>query len=110
MTKPEIIRRYLGSYETSDRDTIEEILPDEFIFTSPQDDHIDRSAYFEKCWAMSSMKPSISIETIAESGDDAFVLYECDMSGMKFRNTEYIKFSGDKIISVEVFFGNDFKK
>ena len=98
MTKSEIIRKYLGSYETGDRKTIEEILSDEFIFTSPQDDHIDRIAYFEKCWSMSSMNPSIPIETISESGDGAFVLYECEMSGMKFRNTEYIKFDGEKII------------
>ncbi|HQY51629.1 MAG TPA: DUF4440 domain-containing protein [Ignavibacteria bacterium] len=109
MTKSEIIRKYLGSYETGERKTIENILSEEFIFSSPQDDHIDRAAYFEKCWPMNTQKPFIPIETIVESGEEAFVIYDCNMSGMKFRNTEYIKFSADKIISVEVFFGNEIK-
>ena len=33
-----------------DRDAAESLIADDFLFTSPQDDHIDRAAFFERCF------------------------------------------------------------
>ena len=66
MTKSEIIKKYLGSYETGNRDDIEEILSHDFKFKSPQDDEFGREVYFEKCWPMSEFTAVINIENIIE--------------------------------------------
>lgn len=50
MDKPGIVRECFASYVSQDRDTAERLIGDPFVFTSPQDDHIDRTAYFERCF------------------------------------------------------------
>ena len=45
---PDLVRRLFGAYQSKDRKVMEELLSDEFTFTSPYDDHIDRTAYFER--------------------------------------------------------------
>lgn len=47
---PNLVRRLFGAYQSKDRQVVEELLSDDFTFTSPYDDHIDRTAYFERCW------------------------------------------------------------
>jgi len=45
MTDPsnvDVVRACLESYVAQDRETAEQLIADDFVFTSPQDDHIDR--------------------------------------------------------------------
>lgn len=45
--------RVLALFEAfleQDRDAAEKLLGDEFTFTSPYDDRIDKATYFERCW------------------------------------------------------------
>jgi Domain of unknown function (DUF4440) len=46
----ELIRIYFKAYEAKDRSALESTLSDDFTFTSPHDDHIDRATYLERCW------------------------------------------------------------
>jgi len=39
----ELIRIYFKAYETKDQSALESTFSDDFIFTSPCDDHIDRA-------------------------------------------------------------------
>jgi hypothetical protein len=39
----ELIPIYFKAYETKDRSAVESTLSDDFTFTSPHDDHIDRA-------------------------------------------------------------------
>ena len=48
-TAANLIRKYYSAYETKDRGAIEELLNDDFTFTSPLDYRIDRPVYFERC-------------------------------------------------------------
>ena len=41
----DLVRKYYAAYEAKDRNVIEALLSDEFSFTSPYDDHIDRATY-----------------------------------------------------------------
>jgi ketosteroid isomerase-like protein len=50
MIASNLIRKYFSAYESKDRRALEELLSDEFTFTSPLDDHINRTTYFERCW------------------------------------------------------------
>lgn len=37
------------AYLAQDRDAAEPLIAQDLVFTSPQDDHIDRAAYLERC-------------------------------------------------------------
>ena len=45
-----LARRCFETYQTRDREALEGLLADDFTFTSPYDDHIDRATYFVRCW------------------------------------------------------------
>jgi ketosteroid isomerase-like protein len=101
------IRTYLGSYESKDRQAIERVLASDFTFTSPVDDHIDRSTYFAKCWPNSYVKV-VEIETILENEGEAFVLYHMDQKrGPMLRNTEHVIAHDGRIHAIECYFGTD---
>jgi hypothetical protein len=102
-----LIKKCFTAYETKDRDALEELLSTTFTFTSPYDDHITKTIYFQRCWSFSKEEPVYTFERIFEQGNEAFVLYTCTTkSGKKFMNTELFRVDGDKLASVEVFFGN----
>jgi ketosteroid isomerase-like protein len=85
---PDLVRRLFGAYQSKDRKVMEELLSDDFTFTSPYDDHIDRTAYFERCWPNSDRIRMHHLKRIIQDGDEAFV-YDCEtVSGDRFRNTE----------------------
>jgi hypothetical protein len=106
-TISELVRRYFHAYETRDRNAIEELLSADFIFTSPLDDHIDRAAYFGRCWPNSEQIKAFHIEKLFAVGSQAFILYELfPLHGSSFRNTEFIVKEGNKIKEVVVFFGS----
>ncbi len=42
----DVIRKYMAAFLAKDRQTLEEGLSDDFTFTSPRDDHIDKAAFF----------------------------------------------------------------
>ena len=86
---------------------MEELLSDDFTFTSPYDDHIDRTPHFERCWPNSDRIRMHHLERIVQDGDEAFTLSDCEtVSGNRFRNTEGLMFEGGKLKAVEVYFGD----
>jgi ketosteroid isomerase-like protein len=104
--RSDAVRSYFGAYESEDRDAAELLLADDFTFTSPNDDNIDRATYFERCWPQNDAAREQTIEKIVVEGDKAFVTYTCATgNGKSFRNTEYFTFAGERIASVDVYFG-----
>ncbi|QKD01445.1 nuclear transport factor 2 family protein [Mesorhizobium loti] len=109
--RAELIRFYFAAYQANERDVAETMLTDDFTFTSPYDDAIDRATYFARCWPDSPVFKSITIERISEDVDAAFVLYRCEtLDGKTFRNTELHAFRGDQLRSVEVYFGASYRE
>ena len=101
-----VVRAYFGAYETEDRAAAEALLADDFRFTSPNDDGIDKATYFERCWPNREPSREQRIESIVVEGEKAFVTYSCAAPGGKsYRNTEFLTFSGERIASVDVYFG-----
>lgn len=96
------------AYESGDRDLIEGLLSDELRFYSPADVGIDRAAYFERCWPNAKSIAGFDFVRLLEAGDEVVVTYEATRSdGTRFRNTEVLRFDGDRISEVEVYFGWD---
>ena len=105
-SKAETIRRIFAAYLANDRAFVAEALSDDFRFTSPYDDNIDKPTYFERCWKSSDWIERHELERIFVEGDEAFVTYRCVAKGGKtFRNTELFVFDGDKVKRIDVYFG-----
>jgi ketosteroid isomerase-like protein len=100
-----LVRACFHAYATKDRAAIEALLADDFHFSSPLDNRIDRETYFEVCWPNSKRIEGFDIERLAVDGDHAFVTYEGRMGRETFRNTEVHTVRGGKIAEVEVYFG-----
>jgi len=108
--KADIIRGVFAAYLSNDRKAVEDALADDFRFTSPYDDHIDKATYFERCWRNSDWIARHDLERIFVEGDEAFVTYLCTAnSGKTFRNTEFFAFAGDRIKSIDVYFGANYQ-
>ena len=104
--KAEIIRAVFAAYLSNDRKAVEDALSDDFRFTSPYDDEIDKATYFARCWRNSDWIERHQLERIFVEGDEALVTYQCLAKGGKgFRNTEFFSFEGDKIKRIDVYFG-----
>lgn len=104
--KADIIRNMFAAYLSNDRRGVEESLTDDFRFTSPLDDAIDKPTYFVRCWRDSDWIERHELERIFVEGDEAFVTYKCTArDGKSFRNTEFFMFAGDKINRIDVYFG-----
>ena len=105
-SKAEIIRAIFAAYMSNDRKVVEDALTDDFRFTSPYDDEIDKATYFERCWRNSDWIERHELEKIFVDGNEAFVTYRCVAKGGKnFRNTEFFTFEGDRVSRIDVYFG-----
>ena len=101
-----IVRRIYEAYRAKDRAAIEAIIADDFHFTSPLDNRIDRQTYFDRCWKASETIAGFRFINLVRDGDRVFVTYEGRrVSGKPFRNTEILTARDGKIVEVEVYFG-----
>ena len=104
--RAEIIRALFAAYLSNDRKAVEDAFTDDFHFTSPYDDDIDKATYFVRCWRVTDWIERHELERIFLEGDEAFVTYRClAKDGKSFRNTEFFSFEGDKIKRIDVYFG-----
>jgi hypothetical protein len=105
-----LIRRYYQAYENDDRPAIERLLHPGFTFTSPNpdDDRIDRAAYFERCWPPHENIKSFTLLDLCADDNGALARYlAAEFTGPGFAGTEHFDFTGDQITHVEVYFGRE---
>ena len=104
------VRAFYASYLAQDRAAAERLVAEEFVFTSPQDDHIDRAAFFERCFPTADhFKEHQLLAVVPTEGDDVFVLYEYELEdGQRYRNVEVITVRDGKVAESQVFFGGRF--
>jgi ketosteroid isomerase-like protein len=101
------VRALFRSFLAQDRAAAERLVAGEFVFTSPQDDHIDRTAFFERCFPTADRFVSHDLlEVVPTEGDDVFVLYEYELEdGQRHRNAELITVRDGQVTETQVFFG-----
>src|SRR5438874_13075960 len=103
--RAETIRRIFAAYLANDRGFVENAFSDDFRFTSPYDDALDKPAYSDRCWKGSDWIERHELERIFVEGDEAFFTYRfVARSDRTFRNTEFFVFEDDKGKRINVYF------
>lgn len=102
----DLVRSYFNAYETNERAAMEKLLCEDFTFTSPVDDHINKDTYFEHCWPSCINIQHYHIQNLFIDGNEAFIRYTCELqSGKTFRNMEHFQFVDGEIKAIVVYFG-----
>ena len=108
MTDPsiELARQSYEAFARRDRAAMEALLAEDFHFTSPYDNRIDRKTYFERCWPGGENSAGFSFVHLVRDGERVFVTYEARWkNGRAGRNTEIVTLRDGKLVEVEVYFG-----
>lgn len=100
-----VARAAYGTYVTKDRAALEPLIADDFHFTSPLDNRIDRATYFKRCWPNSERTERFDFIRCDPDGDRVLVTHEAVIGGGRFRNTEILTLREGQIVDVEVYFG-----
>jgi ketosteroid isomerase-like protein len=108
LTNEQVMRTWYAAWEKKDLGTFDNLLADNFTFSSAAgDDHISKSAFKTQCWdTQVDFIERFDLERITTGADDAFVKYLCHTkNGKSFRNVEYVRISNGKLESIECYFG-----
>ena len=101
-----IVKAYYAAFEKKDWNSLQQILADGFTFSSPVDDHINVKVFKERCWPNAYKIKRIDVDKVVINGDDAVVITNgWTTTGKLFRNSDYFKLKGGKIMAYECFFG-----
>jgi ketosteroid isomerase-like protein len=101
-----LVRRSYQAYVDKDRSALEALIADDFHFTSPLDNRIDRDTYFARCWPNSESISAFEFVNLVQVGERVFVTYEGRSdTRRRFRNTEILTLRDGKIVEAEVYFG-----
>jgi ketosteroid isomerase-like protein len=101
-----IVKKSYQAYVDKDRAAIEAVIAEDFHFTSPLDNRLDRKTYFERCWPNSKTTSGFEYKHLVQDGDRVFVTYEgTGATGKRFCNTEILTVRDGKITDAEVYFG-----
>jgi ketosteroid isomerase-like protein len=107
MSTADVVRAAFDAYISQDRAAVERLLAEDYVFTSPQDDHIGRAEFLAKCFPTADRLRTQEILHLVTAGDDGvFVLYEYELrTGARYRNTEFSTVRDGQLAETQVFFG-----
>jgi ketosteroid isomerase-like protein len=106
-TNADLVRACFAGYRAQDRPAMERLLADDLVFTSPQDDRIDRAAWFERCFPLDVTIGDADLITVVEDGPErVFSLYRYrSRDGSTYANTEVHTVRDGQVHEIQVFFG-----
>jgi ketosteroid isomerase-like protein len=107
MSPVSVVEAAFRHYLAQDRDAAFALYGDDFTFTSPQDDHIDKAAFFERCFPTADRVREQRLLRVTPADEElVFVYYEYELkTGDRYRNVEAITVRDGLIRDVQVFFG-----
>ena len=106
-TAIDVVRRFYAAYQEQDLRAASDLLSEALTFTSPQDDHIDKAAYLERCFPTADRFTSTDIREPIEA-ESGLVLWRYAYElrdGGRFSNIEEIVVRDDRIVDIRVYFG-----
>ncbi|WP_282701111.1 nuclear transport factor 2 family protein [Streptomyces sp. CC219B] len=105
----DVVEAAFRFYRAQDREAALPLYADDFTFTSPRDDHIDRAAFFARCFPTADRMREQRMLHLTEAGPElVFAYYEYEpTTGGRYRNVEAITVRDGLIREVRVFFGGE---
>ena len=107
-TPTRIARAIHEAYVRQDRARAEELVAADLVFTSPQDDHIDRKAYFVRCFPTAGRFAANDLGAVSEVEPDLVMIacsYELADGTGRFSNVELLSIADGQIPQIRVYFG-----
>ncbi|GGU49586.1 hypothetical protein GCM10010211_12210 [Streptomyces albospinus] len=106
----ETVRACFAAYLDQDRAAMDRLLAEEFVFTSPQDDHIGKAAFLEVCFPTADrVRTQELLDTVAVDDDQVFIRYEYELkTGERHRNVEVMTVRDGRLTETQVYFGGRF--
>jgi hypothetical protein len=105
-----LLRSLMEAFRDRRREVAEQLLAADYTFTSQYDDHIDRKAFFDRCWPQGDDVAEMQIVRITPDSEGAFITYfTTTRTAEQFRNTEYATISAGQIHGTEVYFGANYR-
>jgi ketosteroid isomerase-like protein len=102
----DVVRRLRIAFDEQDAPGAEALLADDFRFTSPQDDHIDRDAWMRDCFPSAGHFVQSHLSELGAHGDVVFSRYDYTLEdGTRWRNMEAATVHDGQVHEVEVYFG-----
>ena len=106
MSDIDVAKASFDAYQRQDADAMLRILADDYRFTSPQDDGIDRDAFTERCFPTADRFATNQVLELVSTPSGVLYVYEYELAdGGRFRNVELIRVQGEQIVETQVFFG-----
>ncbi|MDQ0585296.1 nuclear transport factor 2 family protein [Streptomyces rishiriensis] len=102
-----VVEAAFQHYRSQNRGAALALYAEGFTFTSPQDDHLDKATFFERCFPTAHrMKEQRLLHVVPVDEELVLVHYEyVIMTGDRHRNVEAITVRDGLIQEVQVFFG-----
>ena len=108
MTRPpqETVLEFMRAFREQDASLALSLVADDFTFTSPQDDHLDRDTWLQRCFPTADHfdAPATTLQ-IVETGGVVLHRYEYSVDGRTYRNVEASRVQDGLVQEVEVYFG-----
>ncbi|MGP8297293.1 nuclear transport factor 2 family protein [Streptomyces inhibens] len=110
MSNVEVVRAAFAAYLAQDRAAIDRLLAEDFVFTSPQDDHIDKAAFLEVCFPTADrLRRQEILDAVAIDDEQVYVRYAYELkTGERHRNVEVQTVRDGRITEAQVYFGGRF--
>jgi ketosteroid isomerase-like protein len=103
----DVVRLFFECYLSQDLETAASLMSEDFVFSSPQDDFIDKARYLDVCFPTAGRLRFQELTDLTAIGDDdVFIRYVYELhEGGRYRNSEVITVRDGKLTEVQVFFG-----
>jgi hypothetical protein len=107
MSNADVVTALMTAFREQDREAAERLVADRFHFTSPQDDRIDRAAWFDTCFPTTGhFTDHVTLQVLEVEPDLVISRYEYEVAdGTRYRNVEAATVEGGQVVEVEVYFG-----
>ena len=108
MSNIDVVRQLQRAFDEQDAATAERLLADDYRFTSPQDDHLDKADWLRICFptaAHFAERTILAIEALGSNDVLTYYEYEVADTGEVYRNAEVITVRDGRVVETRVFFG-----
>jgi ketosteroid isomerase-like protein len=107
MTEPaDVVRRLFQAFNDDDRETAKALIAEDYRFTTPLDNGIDKASFFARCWPGDNGVSDFRIERSFVDGDTVVTVFEAGAGdGRRIRNVGLNRIRDGRIFEAEAYFG-----